>query len=455
MILLYFSKYNMILPFSEEKNNFIILNLLSGSSDIASKDEVNKLYDIKSGIDVYDIDFLDYVIDRGYVYEEKEHEDLRVSEAYEEFNEIMEESPTQILLVPTYGCNFSCIYCYERGIPTKKDLITKEVADAFFDDINERFKGEKVKPYITLFGGEPFIDTDVQKDIINYIIEKSKLYGYEIAAVTNGYNVLEYIDILKKGYVKEIQVTLDGPKEIHNKRRRLLGGGDSFERILLGIDSLIENDMPVNLRVVVDKDNYSYLPELAEILDKKGHLDLDGTKFKTQIGRNYELFECSLNHQSLMTQVEQWATFVELSKKYPILRKFHKPDFKGMRNILVSGTMYSPTFDTCPAGKKEWLYDLYGDIYGCTASCGRKDYRLGTFYPERRIFDDKVLPWKERNVLNIPQCKECPVSLVCGGGCGVVANERNGSVLSPDCRDIKKLYELGVEYYKDEALIQD
>ncbi|MBE0228360.1 radical SAM/SPASM domain-containing protein, partial [Thermoanaerobacterium thermosaccharolyticum] len=71
---MYFSKYNMILPFSEEKNSYIILNLLSGSSDIASEDEINKLYDIKSGGDIDDIDFLDYVIDRGYVYEDKEYE---------------------------------------------------------------------------------------------------------------------------------------------------------------------------------------------------------------------------------------------------------------------------------------------------------------------------------------------------------------------------------------------
>lgn len=442
----------MILPFSEELKSYILLNLLSGSFDIASKDEIDKLNKIKSGSNIKDIDFLDYVIDRGYIYEDKKYEDLRLNEAYEEFKNIMEESPTQVLLVPTYGCNFSCIYCYERGIPGKKDLITIDAVDAFFDDINERLGGEKVKPYITLFGGEPFIDTKEQKEIISYIINKSSELGYEIAAVTNGYSLLEYMDILKKANIKEIQVTLDGPPGIHNKRRRLLGGGDSFEKILKGMDSLIKNNISVNLRVVVDQDNYEYLPELAVILDKKGYLDLPSDKFKTQVGRNYELFECSLNHHSLMTQVEQWATFARLSEKYPILKKFHKPEFKGIRNAVISGTMYTPTFDTCPAGKKEWLYDLYGDIYGCTASCGRKDYRLGTFYPERQIFDTKLSLWKERNILNIPQCKECPVSLVCGGGCGVVANEKNGSVLSTNCRDIEKLYKLGIEYYKDDLL---
>lgn len=449
---MYFSKYNIILPFSEEQNKFAILNALSGSFDIASKEEVDKLYGIKEGKEIKDIDFLDYVIERGYVYEEKEFEDFRLKQSYKEFNEIMKESPTQVLLVPTYGCNFSCIYCYERGIPSKKDLISKEAVDAFFEDIGERLKGEKVKPYITLFGGEPFIDTPVQKEIISYIINKSRELNYEIAAVTNGYNIVEYIDILEKGLIREIQVTLDGPKDVHNSRRKLLSGGDSFEKILKGIDGLVFRDIPVNLRVVIDWDNVEYLPQLADIFDKKEYLDLPPEKFKTQIGRNYELFECSLNHESLMSQVEQWASFFEMAEKNPILKKFHNPEFKGIRNAVISGSLYAPTFDTCPAGKKEWLYDLYGDIYGCTASAGRKDYRLGTFYPKRKFFDDKLKPWQQRNVQNIPECKDCPVSLVCGGGCGVVANEKNGRVLSPDCHDIKKIFELGIKYYQNELL---
>lgn len=447
---MYFSKYNIILPFSEEQNKFAIINALSGSFDIASKEEVDKLYGIKEGKEIKDIDFLDYVIERGYVYEEKEFEDFRLKQSYKEFNEIMEESPTQVLLVPTYGCNFSCIYCYERGIPGKKELISKEAVDAFFEDMAIRLKNEKIKPYITLFGGEPFIDTPIQKEIMSYIINKSRELNYEIAAVTNGYNIVEYIDILEKGLIREIQVTIDGPKDVHNSRRKLLGGGDSFEKILKGIDMLVSRDIPVNLRVVVDWDNAEYLPQLADILDKKGYLDLPVEKFKTQIGRNYELFECSLNHESLMSQVEQWASFAEMAEKNPILKKFHNPEFKGIRNAVISGSLYAPTFDTCPAGKKEWLYDLYGDIYGCTASAGRKEYRLGTFYPERTIFDDKLKPWRQRNVLNIPGCEDCPVSLVCGGGCGVVANERNGRVLSPDCHDINKIFEIGIKYYKNE-----
>lgn len=442
---MYFSRYNIIVPYEDK---YAIINPLSGSFDVADADEIDRLKNPENLTD--DFDLLDYGISRGYVYESKEDEEIRIEEAYKEFTDIMETSQTQILLIPTYGCNFSCIYCYERGIPGRHDVITRETVDAFFYDVEERLKDEKVKPYITLFGGEPFINTEHQKEAISYIVDKAAEKGYEIAAVTNGYDLTDYLDIIKRANIKEIQVTLDGPPEVHNKRRRLIGGKDSFVRIIEGMHALVEADIPVNLRVVADMDNYDSLPELAEILDGEGFLDLPEEAFKTQIGRNYELFECSLNHNSLITQAEQWAYFEKLSEDYPILRKFHKPDFKGIRNAVLTGSMYSPTFDTCPAGKKEWVYDLYGDIYGCTASCGRKDYRLGKYYPEREIYEDKLKPWRERNVLNIKDCVDCPVSLVCGGGCGVLANERNGSVLSPDCHDIGSVFESGIKYYSED-----
>ena len=39
---------------------------------------------------------------------------------------------------------------------------------------------------------------------------------------------------------REIQVTLDGPEEIHNKRRPLKGGQGTFDRIVAGIDAALE-----------------------------------------------------------------------------------------------------------------------------------------------------------------------------------------------------------------------
>jgi uncharacterized protein len=52
-----------------------------------------------------------------------------------------------------------------------------------------------------------------------------------------------------------------------------------------------------------------------------------------------------------------------------------------------------------------------------------------------------------RDVVSIAECKECCVQLACGGGCGSVAKNKNGSVCSTDCRPVKELLELGFAFY--------
>ena len=80
----------------------------------------------------------------------------------------------------------------------------------------------------------------------------------------------------------------------------------------------------------------------------------------------------------------------------------------------------------------------------------RNEFKLGTFYPAVNLNNDQIAEWQSRNVLNIPECQDCQHNIICGGGCGVVAAHKNGSVLSPDCRPIQALVDLGVNYYIDE-----
>jgi radical SAM protein with 4Fe4S-binding SPASM domain len=237
---------------------------------------------------------------------------------------------------------------------------------------------------------------------------------------------------------------------MHDSRRNNLAKTGTFEKVVAGMEKAVKNGIPINLRSVVDKQNVDNLVEMADFLDKKGWLDLPPNLFKTQIGRNYELFECYEMPEHLFTQVEMWSHVAKLMKEFPVLEKFHKPDFMGIRYLMETGEMYIPSFDTCPAGKTEWVFDLYGDIYGCTASCGREDLKLGTYWPEIKKNDEVIQTWKDRNVTNIDKCKECKFDVICGGGCGVIAaNKNNGEILSHDCRPIQGIYDVGMNFYAE------
>lgn len=442
------AKNNIIIKIQDTyEPEYAVMNPITGSFDLMGEHEYQLFQKFTKGEAPPD-DFTAYLLERGYAYDNYEAQNIAINKAYEDFNNEVANSQVQLMLVPTYGCNLACTYCFQHGIEGRPSLISREAVDAFFDYVEMNFAKGSQKPFITLFGGEPLVNSSAQKSIIQYIVDKCVGADYELSAVTNGYDFVEYIDILKKVKIKEIQFTLDGSKDIHDNRRATANKKGTFDKIIAGIEAAVENKMPVNLRSVVDTENIEDMINLAEYLDKKGWLDLPPELFKTQLGRNYELFECYAKPQHLMTLVELWGKFASLSKSYPILSKFHRPDFKGIRHIVDTGEMYMASFDTCPACKTEWVFDLYGNIYGCTASCGREEYLLGTFWPEVSLNLEAINTWKSRDVKSIPECTNCKYDVVCGGGCGVVAaNQNSGNILSPDCRPIQELMEIGIKHY--------
>ena len=439
------AKNNIIVQL-ETANEYAIFNPISGNFDLMDENEHAMLFNIDNRI-ISNPDFKDYLLERGYAYRNSLEENLAIENAYHKFKTEINQSQVQLMLVPTYNCNLACTYCFQHGIKDKPTLISKETVDSFFLYARKNFTAAGKNPFITLFGGEPLVNSNSQRDIINYIVDSCAKEAYELAVVTNGYDLVDYIDVLQKVKVKEIQVTLDGSQTVHDTRRATANKKGTYNRIVNGIQAAITAGMPINLRSVVDAENIRDIVNLAEFLDAQGWLDLPPELFKTQIGRNYELFDCYAKPQHLMSQVKLWAEYAALSREYPVLARFHRPDFKGIRHLVDTGEMYMASFDTCPAAKTEWVFDLYGNIYGCTASCGREEYLLGTFWPEVALDHTTIETWQNRDVTTIPQCRDCKYDVVCGGGCGVVAHQKNGKILSPDCRPIQQLFEIGVNHY--------
>jgi len=76
---------------------------------------------------------------------------------------------------------------------------------------------------------------------------------------------------LRKGKIREVQVTLDGTAPVHNSRRFLKGGGGTFNKIVKGIDACLKDNIDVNLRMVIDKENIDNLSDLLNLqLTKAG-----------------------------------------------------------------------------------------------------------------------------------------------------------------------------------------
>lgn len=429
------SSHNIISPLKSGEE-YLVVNLLSGHADILSPREAKWL------TEPTDQEFPAEFAEKGYVAEPAS-EQLLYRLKYIEYLEEREKEEIQLFFVPTYSCNFSCSYCYQSDYPQQQQVLSEPITEAFFDYIHNELGSRK--KYITLFGGEPLLFSPAYYRQIAYFIEKARQTGVEIAIVTNGYTLDKYLDILDKSFVREIQITLDGTQSFHDQRRRLKDNSPTFAQIVDNIDACLAKDIPVNLRMVADRDNLDNLPQLAGFAIDKGWTT--HPLFKTQIGRNYELHYCQSGQTRLYSRLELYTALHQLIGQHPQILEFHKPGFSVMKFLQENGKLPNPLFDACPACKSEWAMDFTGTIYSCTATVGKPGEQLGTFYPQKTLQQDKVKQWQQRDVLNIEKCSQCAVQLVCGGGCGSIAANQHNNIMAPDCRPIAQLNALGFETY--------
>ncbi len=436
-----YSKYN-ILSRIRDSENYFILNLLTGNADILSASEAIQIEDVKNGKKLPDKGFYELLTGKGYIIGEEEETSLYRSR-YLDFIDAREKDEVQLFFVTNYTCNFACSYCYQDQYVNNAVILSKDVIDSFFSYIGREFAGRK--KYITVFGGEPLLAGDRQKEAISYIIEKANEAGLDLCFVTNGYTLDQYVPILLKGTIREIQVTLDGTELVHNTRRFLKGGSGTFEKIVSGIDTCLLNGIDVNLRMVADKQNIENLPDLARFAIEKGWTK--NRHFKTQIGRNYELHHCQSDPSLLFNRISLYEKIYEMVKVHPYIQEFYKPSYSVSKFLSENGELPDPLFDACPACKTEWAFDYTGHIYSCTATVGKSDESLGTFYPSVWRKNEIIESWQERDVTSIGECKNCSLQLACGGGCGSVAKNRTGTVCSSDCRPVRELLELGFSAY--------
>ncbi len=441
-----YSKHNIFSKIKESDNYFIV-NLLNGSADLLNPAEGSLIKDFLNGKTI-PADFHENLTIQGYLIDAKE-EELLYRSKYLDFIDSRDDDEIQLFFVPNYSCNFACTYCYQDEYTTAKQGLTAEVIDAFFRYVSTEFAGRK--KYLTVFGGEPLLNSPKQKEMIAYLLKLANSSNLEVCFVTNGYSLIDYIEILKTASIREIQVTLDGKGSVHDARRFLKGGGATFDKIVEGVDACLQNELPINLRMVVDKENITGLPEMAQFAIDKGWTESEF--FKTQLGRNYELHHCQATSEKLFSRISLYETIYSQVKEHPHILEFYKPAYSISKFLAENDSLPDPLYDACPACKTEWAFDYTGHIFSCTATVGKEDESLGTFYPEVSRKEELISAWENRDVTSIPECSTCSMQLACGGGCGSVAKNRTGSVCTTDCRPVKELLELGFSAYFEQPVL--
>jgi uncharacterized protein len=321
------------------------------------------------------------------------------------------------IVVLTLDCNLACGYCFEEGVRGRGAMSLK-TAGLLVDWIEREQIARGRKITIEFYGGEPLLSMDLIRSIASRLKASSELYGlpFQFYLITNGTLLTRPIaQELKELGLRAAKVTLDGPREIHDRSRPFVSGKGTFDIILGNIlDCLDIIDIQIGGNFT--RDNYREFPRLLDVLLEKG-IDpkkLDAVQFSPVTGR--------VGENPLPDYGEACCYYDEewLGEATVYLRE----------EILNRGF---PTPKPGPAGcmvefENNMVVDMDGSIYKCPAFIGREGFAIGSL--QGGLGDSSVYGpdiWKR------DECLECPWLPLCFGGCRFMSYLRDGHMNGVDC----------------------
>ncbi|NES70719.1 MAG: radical SAM protein, partial [Okeania sp. SIO2D1] len=216
------SRYNIFVPLRHGRT--LAYNSLSRALAVWEKGEQDsyEFYRDRTSVSFADPALRDLVYG-GYLVEE-DIDELAILEKHYNAHRFNPQVMT-VTIAPTLDCNFGCDYCFQ-GQDKPIDVMGEDVQNAIVHLVERAAPGIKSLG-IAWYGGEPLLRPQIIKSLSDRLIEVCKGHSlkYEAMIVTNGYRLTP--DVVKALYernVKQIQVTLDGTPEYHDRRRILLSG---------------------------------------------------------------------------------------------------------------------------------------------------------------------------------------------------------------------------------------
>ena len=442
---MYVSRYNIIMDV-EGHTEKIIVNPLSQSMDVIDGEEKD-LINLLSGTGSFGSSTdREYLLERGYIYHSQEEEENLLQALIQKDDQ--EKYPCDFLLYPTFHCNFRCTYCFQEDLK-KYSFISKKYVDKAFNAI-ETICGdlEISRPLLYLFGGEPLLKGKKAKEIIGYIIDTAGKKDYRTAIVSNGSNISYYADILRDT-IEFIQVTVDGPKHIHDTRRVYANGKGTFDDISQGIQSIIDSDIKILIRINLDSQNIDFIPEFADFVYDSGW---DRDNVTVFVGPYRDLLCRSYEYQ--LPEHVMLKKMFAYYEEYPRTKVIHLLAWPGADHILhflQTRTLPQPRVSYCIANYGRFGFDATGFVYACGNAAGNKEYAIGRYYPEYTIDEEKASTWRKRRFVTMPECKSCALAPLCGGGCTLQSLLKSGGK-DPFCPEILENLEVAVSHYFDEIV---
>jgi uncharacterized protein len=414
------SRYNVIVKDAPDET--IIFNTLTGALAVLDA-QAYATYQTGAG------ELLGILEDNGFLVaaDTDELELQRLNFEHDRFD----RSWLALSIAPTLACNYACPYCYQRDL-SLNGRMSDEVITGIYTLVEKYYQRDQFKDFsVQWYGGEPALCLDIIEKMSAHFMEFCAARGiaYEASILTNGSLIdADAARRLAASRVTHAMTTVDGCRELHNRRRIARNGEDSFSMTLGGALACKQAGIDVSVAMNLDKQSLSDYHILRRQFDDQDKFDIFPSLMKDYRG-DFGCAGFSAPKFDLYTREEYAHIIHDLFLETPYTAD-------------VLQRMLAPVRNFCRGQLENYLViDGNGDIFKCEGWISRVEHRVAN------VLDDQDLSGSVTTSLNPMDdalCRDCRVLPLCKGQC---AWDR--SVLENACHVIKFTIEDYVADYRN------
>ena len=323
-----------------------------------------------------------------------------------------------------HDCNLACKYCFaeEGEYHGRRALMSFEVGKKALDFLVAN-SGNRVNLEVDFFGGEPLLNWDVVKQLVEYgrSIEKEHHKKFRFTLTTNG--ILLNDDILEfaNREMGNIVLSIDGRKEVNDKMRPHRGGQGSYDEIVPKFQKTAEsrNQMNYYVRGTFTRYNKDFAEDVKQLADL-GFKQISVEPVVAKENEDYALREEDI--PALLAEYDKLALeYIKRKKEGKAFQFFH------FMIDLEGGPCVAKRLSGCGSGNEYLAVTPWGDFYPCHQFVGNEEFLMGNV-DEGITRTDIRDTFKNCNVYTKEKCKNCFAKFYCSGGCAANSYQFHGNI---------------------------
>ncbi len=324
----------------------------------------------------------------------------------------------------SHSCNLNCSYCFasQGKYHGERAMMSFEVGKQALDFLIAN-SGSRTNLEVDFFGGEPLMNFDVVKQLVEYARSVEGKYGknFRFTLTTNGVLIDDDVIDFANREMSNVVLSLDGRKEIHDRFRVDYAGNGSWDKIVPKFQKLVEAREGKNyyMRGTFTHANPDFLKDIQTMLDL-GFTELSMEPVVCAAGDPSELTQ-----EDLPIVLDQYEKLAELMLKKD--REGKPFTFYHYMIDLTGGPCIYKRISGCGSGTEYMAVTPWGDLYPCHQFVGEEKFKLGDIW--NGVTNTEIQSeFAACNVYAHPECRDCWARLYCSGGCAANAYHSTGSV---------------------------